>query len=239
MTATVQAVEAATSVSTTFTSGTQDGIVGLGFIEGNQCTPNSCYGFMHQVANNVPKVLFSAALRHNAPGEYDIGFIDPSKYTGSIVYTDVVDMQGGGYWEFLAQGYSIGSGVEQVGNIDAIADTGTSLALVDDAIVNAFYADIAGAAYNSTWGGVIFPCPSASQLQSLSYWINGAKRTMPGSYGVYGTLSSPAGYCFGGVQSNDNVGFTILGDVWLKSQYVVFDVCLQRLGFAQQVGVVV
>lgn len=239
VTATVQAVEAATSVSSQFVTGLQDGIVGLGFIEGNGCSPNSCYGFMHQVANNVPKVLFSAALRHAAPGVYDIGFIDPTKYTGALTYTDVVDLQGGGYWEFLANGYSVGSGAEQTSSIDAIADTGTSLALVDDAIVNAFYAPVSGAVYNSTYGAVIFPCSSASQLQSLSYYINGVKKTMPGSYGVYSTLSSPAGYCYGGIQSNDNVGFTILGDVFLKSQYVVFDVCLKRLGFAQQAGVTV
>lgn len=239
VTATVQAVEAATSVSTQFVNGIQDGIVGLGFIEGNQCSPNRCYGFIHQLAGVLPKTLFTATLRHNAPGEYDLGFIDSSKYTGSLVYTDVSDIQGNGFWEFVASGYSLGNGAQVSGSIDAIADTGTSLALVDDAIVNAYYANAAGATYNDTLGGVIFPCSSASSLPSLSFYINGAKRTMPAGYGVYGTLSSPAGYCFGGIQSNGDMGFSILGDVFLKSQFVVFDFCLQRLGFAQQAGVAV
>lgn len=75
VTATVQAVEAATSVSSSFVTGKSDGLVGLGFEEGNTCSPNSCYGFIHQAGPNMPKAIFTATLKHNAPGEYDFGFI--------------------------------------------------------------------------------------------------------------------------------------------------------------------
>jgi aspergillopepsin I len=42
--------------------------------------------------------------------------------------------------------------------------------------------------------------------------------------------------CFGGLQSNAGIGFSIFGDIFLKSQYVVFDVSQgsPRIGFGQQ-----
>lgn len=42
--------------------------------------------------------------------------------------------------------------------------------------------------------------------------------------------------CFGGIQVDEGVGFSIFGDIFLKSQYVVFDVSQgsPRIGFGQQ-----
>lgn len=171
MTATVQAVEAATAISSSFVTGVQDGIVGMGFIDGNTCSPNSCYGFMHQAASVLPRNIFTATLRHGAAGEYDFGFIDHTKYTGALSYVDVVDFQGAGYWEFFASGYSVGSGAEVSSSIDIIADTGTSLLLMDDNVINAYWGKVTGAVNNATVGGIIFPCTST--LPNFSIWING------------------------------------------------------------------
>ena len=242
VTVTVQAVEAATSVSSAFVSGLQDGLVGLGFEEGNTCRPNQCYTFMDHAASLMPQPLFTATLRHGKPGEYDFGFIDPTKYTGALTYVALTDASGAGYWEFTSGGYSLNGGAKVTRTMDAIADTGTSLALVDQAVVNAYYASVTNAHYNATWGGVIFPCANANQLPSLSFWMAGVAHTTPAAYGVYGALAQPAGYCYGGVQSN-NGGVTVLGDVFLKSQFVVFDYntggSTARVGFAQQAGVTV
>lgn len=60
---------------------------------------------------------------------------------------------------------------------------------------------------------------------------------MPGAYANYAPLSSPKGYCFGGIQSQGDDPVSIIGDVFLKSQFLVFDVCLRRIGWAQQAGV--
>jgi hypothetical protein len=79
------------------------------------------------------------------------------------------------------------------------------------------------------------PLCAGRQVEVVEFYINGVKHTMPGSYGVYGRID--ANTCFGGVQNNEGRGYSIMGDVFLKSRYVVFDVATPRIGFAQQAGV--
>jgi hypothetical protein len=40
--------------------------------------------------------------------------------------------------------------------------------------------------------------------------------------------------CFGGLQSDDGIGFSIFGDVAIKAALVVFDLGNKRLGWAQK-----
>jgi aspergillopepsin I len=56
------------------------------------------------------------------------------------------------------------------------------------------------------------------------------------SYINYAPVDNTGSQCFGGIQSNTGIGFTILGDIFLKSVFVVFDESQNtpRLGFAAQ-----
>jgi len=142
----------------------------------------------------------------------DFGFIDPSQYTGALTYANVNDDLGAGYWEFNSGGYAIGNGTKKARSMIAIADTGTSLALVDDVVVTAFYAASPTAYYNSTYGAMVFPCADTANLADLSFYMGGAKHTMPGAYGVYAELGD--GTCYGGIQSNSGIGFVSLLTPW-------------------------
>jgi aspergillopepsin I len=62
--------------------------------------------FFDNIKNDLSSPLFTANLKHNAPGTYDFGFIDSSKYKGEIAYTPVNDTAG--FWGFTAQGYCVG-----------------------------------------------------------------------------------------------------------------------------------
>lgn len=117
-------------------------------------------------------------MKKGAPGSYDFGFIDSSKYTGDITYTAVNNGQG--FWEFTGTGYGVGNGQFQSSSIDAIADTGTTLILVDDDIVSAYYGEVNGAQYDNSQGGYTFDC--SSDLPDFILGIENTKFTVPGSF---------------------------------------------------------
>lgn len=229
VTATSQAVEAATSVSSTFTSDTDDdGLVGLAFSSINTVTPQPATTFFDTVKGTLASPLFAAYLRHNAVGAYDFGATNPAHYTGTIGYTNVNTENG--FWEFTAGTYSVGS--RSYGSLgDTIADTGTSIILTSDAVVRNYYSQVSGAQNSEEYGGYVFPC--SASLPDFSVSIAGATRTVPGSLINYAVAEGST--CYGGIQSSQGLPFTILGDTFLKTQYVVFNgASTPQIGFASQ-----
>ena len=120
--------------------------------------PQSQKTFFTNVRNSLASPLFTADLRHAEPGSYDFGFIDSTKYTGDIIYLDVNSTQG--FWTVTSSGYSIsGDGKQLTDNkMDGIVDTGTTLLLVPQDIVKAYYDKIDGAENDKKLGGYTFPC---------------------------------------------------------------------------------
>ncbi|KAF2230053.1 aspartic protease pepB [Viridothelium virens] len=229
VTATSQAVEAATSISTQFQQDTDnDGLLGLAFSSINTVKPQSKTTFFDTVKGSLAQPLFTADLKKGAPGIYTFGYIDTAAYTGSITYTPVTTEQG--FWEFSATGYSVAGGSTKSASIDAIADTGTSLLYINSAIVTAYYRQVSGAQNSESAGGYVFDCDA--DLPDFGIVIGGTTHTVPGA--DINFAPNGDGTCFGGIQSNTGIGFSILGDIFLKSQYVVFDSQGPRIGFAQQ-----
>lgn len=137
-----------------------------------------------------------------------------------------------GFWEFTSNGYAIGSNASfQQLSIDAIADTGTTLLYLPDAVVMAYYAKVPGATMNTAQGGYTYAC--STKLPSITLGIGSYKAVVPGTYVNYAPIDATGTTCFGGIQSNTGIGFSIFGDIFLKSQFVVFDgAASPRLGFA-------
>jgi aspergillopepsin I len=74
VTATSQAVEAATSVSSQFTQDTDnDGLVGLSFSSINTVSPKPATTFFDTVKSQLDSALFAADLKKGAAGSYDFG----------------------------------------------------------------------------------------------------------------------------------------------------------------------
>ncbi|UJO13714.1 hypothetical protein CLAFUW4_03123 [Fulvia fulva] len=235
VTATSQAVEAATSVSAQFTRDSDnDGLLGLAFSTINTVQPRQQTTFFDTVKSTLSKKLFTCDLKAGAAGTYDFGYIDSSKYTGSISYVPVSTSNG--FWEFTAGGYSVGSSNRTSGSSigSAIADTGTTLLYLPDSVTDAYYNNVDGAQYDEQQGGYTMPCDT--QAPNFNVAIGGKTFAVPGQYINYAPIDPSGETCFGGIQSNSGIGFTIFGDIFLKAVFVVFDRTRSspRLGFAAQ-----
>lgn len=223
-------MELAETISSEFASDESDGLLGLAFSSINTVTPDQQQTFFANAETLLDSPLFTANLLKGEPGSYNFGYIDDSEYTGDITYTAVDNSQG--FWGFTADGYTVGTASAVTESIAAIADTGTSLLLLPDDVVSAYYAQVDGSENSSADGGYIFSCDAT--LPDFTASIAGYDAVVPGSYMNYAPVSSGSSSCFGGIQSDSGIGFSIFGDIFLKSQFVVFSDANggPQLGFA-------
>lgn len=147
--------------------------------------------------------VFTVDLKKGQPGSYDFGFIDDSKHTGEINYVSIDNSRG--FWEFIGTGYAVGDGQFQAASIDAIADTGTTLILIDDEIVSAYYDAVESAQYDQSQGGYTFDCDAA--LPDFTLGIGEYNAVVPGAYMNFAPLqagsSSKYNHLFFGVFKTD------------------------------------
>ncbi|KAI5304225.1 Type I transmembrane sorting receptor [Ascosphaera pollenicola] len=208
-----QGVEVATQVSQSFSSdSTKDGLIGMGLSSGNRATPKQ-KTFFDNVLDDLDEPLFTATLKHNQAGSYDFGFIDDSKYTGQIHYTDVDTSAG--FWTISIDGYTAGDATGS--GFSGVVDTGTTLLALDGDIVSAYYDQVSGAALNSLSQMYEFDCDTT--LPDFELKIGDYTAKVSGDLINWGQDN---GQCVGGLQSNGG-GDNILGDIFLKSQFVVFE----------------
>ena len=233
-----QAIELPTGVSPSFTKDmNSEGILGLGFTSLNGIKPNPQPTFIENALSTLQAPLFTANLKANAAGNYQFGVIDHTAYTGSINYTPI--NKTGGLWQFQTK----------AGHSPGIADTGSSLLLLDDDIVSSYWSQVEG--HTSDDQGIIFPCQT--KLPDFQIELGATyKATVPGTLLNYTTATGQSGCkwspshftrvlafkltpftdCFGGIQSNNGQQLNIFGDILFASQFAVFDVGNSQIGFA-------
>lgn len=204
------------------------GILGLGMSSGNTVRPTPQKTFIDNIKGDLAKPLFTANLKKGVPGNYNFGYLDQSEYKGKIGYTPVDEDEP--YWKIVVDGYQVGAkGKYTATPWPAIVDTGTSLLLLPGAMVDKYYAQVKGSQYDRLVGMMVFPCDA--KLPDFIFHVGKYNGTVPGQYINYGK-SSAGGNCHGGIQSAEGVPFAVIGDVLLKSQFVVFDIGEKRVGFA-------
>lgn len=228
-----QAVGIADKMSDQFASGAGDGLLGLAFSEISTVKPrpvNTPVENMIEQAD-IPKSseLFTAKLGSWRDADesdkgvsfYTFGFIDQATVQASseqIYYTPVDKSQG--VWMFDSASATInGLTISRAGN-KAIADTGTTLALVDDSTCQAIYDAIPGATYDPQSQGYIYPTSTTvDQLPVVSIAVGGKQFVVQKE--DLGFAEARPGYLYGGIQSRGTMDLDILGGTFLKGIYAV------------------
>ncbi|KAK6357673.1 Type I transmembrane sorting receptor [Orbilia javanica] len=241
VTVTSQAVQAATAVSKNFVENSDvDGLLGLGYTKFNSISPERTETWFANAMKTLKSGVFTADLRPSAIGAYTFGYIDPSRYTGSITYQPLHSTSASkGWWIVDAtKGYKIGNDkftdVEGSQN-GAVLDTGTTFLLMSEKVVKNYYSKIRGSKYDSGHGGWVFPCSSAIPILQVPF--GDAFASIPPKYMIHTTVGSQKSLCFGSLQS---LGSTrkhlpyIYGDSFFKANYVVFDMKNGKAGFAKK-----
>ncbi|EXJ94234.1 aspergillopepsin I [Capronia coronata CBS 617.96] len=220
-----QAIGLPDTVGSSFiTDSVANGLVGLAFSSLNTIQPNPQKTFFDNVVSDLTLPLFTAQLKSGQVGAYEFGNIDKTAFTGTLATAAVDSSQG--FWEVESTSAAVQGQTVNIVNGRAILDTGTSLMLVSDDMLVAYWNTVDGAQLSQEAGGVIFPCNTA--LPDLQVAIgNSHLATVKGdgmNFAEVGTdTQTGTDFCFGGLQSNQGLPFSIYGDVFFKSQFVVFD----------------
>jgi len=99
-------------------------------------------------------------------------------------------------------------------------DTGTTLCLVDDTLVEAVYKAIPGSKYDSNNQGYVFPAnTSADQLPNVTLAIGDASVAFQKE--DLGFADAGDGMLYGSIQSRGTMDMDIYGDAVLKAMYAV------------------
>ncbi|KAK3389892.1 penicillopepsin [Podospora didyma] len=229
-----QAVELATKVTGSFIEDVNsNGLLGLAFSKLNTVQPQQQKTFFENVLPTLAEPVFTADLRKEETGAYEFGRIDNTKFTGDITWIPVNTTNG--FWQYGTSSFVVSGGengtteVQQATPAQAIADTGTTLMLVAQEVSDAYYSQVSGAHNSDTEGGVVFPCDSV--LPDLLIDVGGMYMAkIKGEDVNFAKIRGNT--CFGGIQPTTS-DLQIWGDIFFKSQFVVFNGGNNTLGMAE------
>lgn len=221
----------ATGLGAAFALGKFDGILGMAFQSisvDNIITPFQLLWAQGSISEN----LFAFYLSDDpaVPSEMVLGGTDPAHYTGTIQY---IPLTSATYWETSLDTVSA-NGVDYSGGVTkVILDTGTSTLAGPSAAVSQF-ADSIGAKAIVAGEEWVIGCYKKPSLPTLTIGMGGLTFTLkPSDYlieeegdplcvlGILGLdIPPPAGPLW------------IMGDVFIRKYYTVFDYGNKQLGFA-------
>uniref|UniRef100_A0A8C8ZEZ2 Pepsin B n=1 Tax=Prolemur simus TaxID=1328070 RepID=A0A8C8ZEZ2_PROSS len=210
-----------------------DGILGMGYpgmAVGD--APTVMQGMLQQGQLTQPifSFYFSRQPTHQYGGELILGGVDTRLYFDPIVWTPVTQKF---YWQIAIQEFLIGdqdTGLCSQG-CQAVVDTGTFLLAVPLQYMDSFLQ--ATGAQQAENGDFVVNCNYVQSLPTVTFIISGARFPLPPSAYVF----SNNGYCKLGIEptylpSRSGQPLWILGDVFLKEYYSVYDMANNRVGFA-------
>ncbi|XP_075030221.1 pepsin B-like [Calonectris borealis] len=209
-----------------------DGILGMAYPSlAAGGTPTVLQGMLqqNQLTQPIFSFYFSRQPNYYYGGELILGGVDTQLFHGDIMWAPVTQEL---YWQVALDEFAIGESATGwcSQGCQAIVDTGTFLLTVPQEYMGSFLQAL-GAQLTSY--GYAVDCNEIQNMPTITFIINGAQ--LPLSPSAY--VLNNNGYCSLGVEttylpSQNGQPLWILGDVFLKEYYTVFDMANNRVGFA-------
>mmetsp|Transcript_18520 Transcript_18520/g.38741 ORF Transcript_18520/g.38741 Transcript_18520/m.38741 type:complete len:416 (+) Transcript_18520:155-1402(+) len=206
-----------------YVMGRFDGILGLGFEKLSLGGANTV--FKNAIDQKVvSQPVFSFALGDNKDGELTLGGYDDSKFKGEITW---VNLSEASYWLIDIDDVSVGR--ISSGKTNGIVDSGTSL-ITGPSTEIAKIANSVGATHN-IMGEYTIDCAKVPTLSDLEFTINKKVYKVPGK----DLVIQASGTCLFALMGMDipTGPKWILGDVFMRQYYSIFDYGNERVGFAE------
>jgi hypothetical protein len=220
-------IDNAKGLGLAYSVGKFDGIMGLGW-------PSISVNGVDTVFENmvlqkaVDQPVFSFYLGDSKPGELLIGGIDKTHYTGELTYIPLTSET---YWETKLDSITTG-GSSITTATKVIVDSGTSILAGPSADVKALAAKVGAKPFFLNPKEYTISCSKISTLPDIEVTMSGQKFTLSGKdYVINSGLICLFG--FTGIDVPAPHGpLWIMGDVFMRKYYTVFDWGQKRLGIA-------
>ncbi|KIW18614.1 hypothetical protein PV08_02903 [Exophiala spinifera] len=218
----------ASTASDDFNSYPMDGILGLGRPSSDALGTPTLMEVLDQqgnLSNNIIGVHLQRASDGTKDGQITFGGVDHSKFSGKLGYTKVTNDAS---WEIPADDAGVDSKAVGFTGKSAILDTGTSYILMPPSDAQKLHSLIPG----TTQNGEIFVVPCSSNA-NLYFTFSGVRYTVSPKDYVGQNLGNG---CQSKVIGHQAFGPDewILGAVFLKNVYTVFDFDNNQIGLGIQ-----
>ncbi|KAM5469678.1 hypothetical protein MauCBS54593_004232 [Microsporum audouinii] len=218
----------ATTASDDFMSYPMDGILGIGPQDSKAKVPTVIQLLMQQklLKSNIIGINLQRNSDGATDGQITFGDVDKSKFSGELTYSNVVS--GGYQWEIAVDDIIMDGKPLNFKGRSGIVDTGTSFLLLPPDDADLIHSKIPKSAKSSVFYTV--PCSTTTNIE-LS--ISGVKYAIkPKDY--VGYESTTKGICNSLIIGRQAIGPKqwLLGDVFLKNVYSVYDFDKNRVGLA-------
>ncbi|ORE02091.1 rhizopuspepsin 6 precursor [Rhizopus microsporus var. microsporus] len=225
-----QTIGIAQRESLKFASGTVDGLLGLGFsslssVEGVKTPVDNLIN--HNLISSPIFSVFLGKASKGGGGEYIFGGYDSTKFKGKLTTVPVDNSIG--FWGIDVNNTRVGDKITS-DPFKAIIDTGTTLLVLPSDVSTPI-----SHAYNATdnFDGTYTINCDTSNFKPLTFSIGGADFEVPPDSLIFEKKDDKcmASFTLGNVR-----GLAILGDTFLKNNYVVFNQKVPEVQIARSIN---
>jgi hypothetical protein len=227
-----------------YTSSSPEGILGIGYTINEVAVGR---GGLQPYPNLPQKLVNDGTINTNAyslwlndldasTGSILFGGVDTDKFHGELQTLPII-AERGVYAEFIIALTGMGQNGQngslfQNQNVPVLLDSGSSLMYLPDQVARSLYSKY-NARYDSSQGAAYVDCNLANQQGSLDFSFSGVKVSVPlNELVIVAAVSRGQPICLLGVGPAGN-SVAVLGDTFLRSAYVVYDLANNEISLAQ------